>query len=685
MQILPNGLCQFIDSSGAPLASGTVGFYAPGTLNPLTTFQDQAGTIPNANPVPLNSRGQALIWGSGIYRQILKDASGVTIWDALTQSADAAFSGSTGASLIGFDGTNLAVQLQTRINRVVDSIASLRALSKATYTRAFVTGYYAPRDGGGGAYSYDASDTTTADNGCTVIVATDGGRWKIQQTGYISVLQAGAKGDNVTNDTNAFRAAAATGLNVYVPATTAGYQILDAVTFATISQKVFGDGRFKTVINVPATFNMAATGVFVSGATCVEYIDLSILFVQPDTSTIASMTQYPAAISGRGQPGQRVIRCRISRAWVGLDWLDNVGQSTVDDLICSAFFAAINLDGAVDSVRIDNLHCWPVDLTTNQTTAMTLNGSIGINSGRCDDLKVNGGLMFVDTPFNFFTGTRANAGTTIGTITDTDQDGFGGIAMNGGTIAVVGGLLTAGTLNHPKLNIFSGSISYTGCQMLVNAAFPAAAGQAFMSVRGASATLTMTGCSISHTVDACIVSCPSGTMSIVGNTIVHQANAVFAQPFFITDAQGIANITDNTTGPLGTGSAVFYSALADGPNVVTGNLLFGHQIVAPEGTGYYEENFDNVATAQFVGARLKGKVKTRRFTGALVGGVVTFAHGISNLNQKLILSSGYFRGGSGEAQPLPITVDGGNINATGGAGTAAYRITVQYTDQQQGW
>lgn len=93
MQILPNGKSQFIDSAGQPLSSGSVGFYFPGTLNPKPTYQDSAGTIANPNPVPLDSRGQAIIWGSGVYRQILKDASGVTIWDQLTEDANSGLTG----------------------------------------------------------------------------------------------------------------------------------------------------------------------------------------------------------------------------------------------------------------------------------------------------------------------------------------------------------------------------------------------------------------------------------------------------------------------------------------------------------------------------------------------------------------------------------------------------------------
>lgn len=93
MQILPNAKSQFIDSAGQPLSSGSVGFYFPGTLNPKATFQDMAGTIANPNPVLLDSRGQALIWGSGIYRQILKDASGVTIWDQITEDPNGGLTG----------------------------------------------------------------------------------------------------------------------------------------------------------------------------------------------------------------------------------------------------------------------------------------------------------------------------------------------------------------------------------------------------------------------------------------------------------------------------------------------------------------------------------------------------------------------------------------------------------------
>lgn len=84
--LLPNGKQQFEDINGDPLVAGTVEFYVQETLVPKDTWQDSAQAVLNTNPVVLDSRGQALIYGSGVYRQIVKDVDGNTIWDQLTAS-----------------------------------------------------------------------------------------------------------------------------------------------------------------------------------------------------------------------------------------------------------------------------------------------------------------------------------------------------------------------------------------------------------------------------------------------------------------------------------------------------------------------------------------------------------------------------------------------------------------------
>jgi len=263
MQLLQNGKQQWIDQNGLPLANGTVGFYAPGTLNPQATYQDQGGTIQNTNPITLDSRGQAIVWGTGTYRQIVKDASGVTIWDQIvdTPTGGASLSntaGAGGAALVGFDGGTVADFFKSKNNRVVDSIAALRTLSKTLYTRAFVTGYYAIGDGGGGPYQYDPADTTSADNGGTIIVASDGGRWKLQKVDWISCRQFGAKGDSTTDDTTALQAWLNIGGNLWAPA--GNYKITAALKWAIDNTWIQGAGRSLTIFN----FNFSGPSALLS-------------------------------------------------------------------------------------------------------------------------------------------------------------------------------------------------------------------------------------------------------------------------------------------------------------------------------------------------------------------------------------------------------------------------------------
>lgn len=113
------------------------------------------------------------------------------------------------SSSITINGTPVdlggSITVSGAISIFVSNITDLRAVNKATYQFAYVEGYYASGDGGGGNYYYDEADTTSADNGGTIIVATDGGRWKLSYQDSISIKQFGAKGDGTTNDAPAIQ------------------------------------------------------------------------------------------------------------------------------------------------------------------------------------------------------------------------------------------------------------------------------------------------------------------------------------------------------------------------------------------------------------------------------------------------------------------------------------------------
>lgn len=84
--LLPDGKQQFLSNTGVPLASGKVFMYVPNTTTFKNTWQDAAQVTLNTNPVILDASGRALIYGSGIYRQLVQTSAGVPIYDALTTS-----------------------------------------------------------------------------------------------------------------------------------------------------------------------------------------------------------------------------------------------------------------------------------------------------------------------------------------------------------------------------------------------------------------------------------------------------------------------------------------------------------------------------------------------------------------------------------------------------------------------
>lgn len=75
---------QFFDNSGAVLTGGLLYTYTAGTTTPVTTYQDSAGTVPNANPIVLDSVGRvsAEVWltTGAAYKLVLKTSTGTTLW-----------------------------------------------------------------------------------------------------------------------------------------------------------------------------------------------------------------------------------------------------------------------------------------------------------------------------------------------------------------------------------------------------------------------------------------------------------------------------------------------------------------------------------------------------------------------------------------------------------------------------
>ena len=78
--LLPNGKQYYTTNGGLPLVGGKLYTYEAGTLIPKLTYSDAAATVPNPNPVFLDSRGEAIVFWSGTYKVELRDSVDNVIW-----------------------------------------------------------------------------------------------------------------------------------------------------------------------------------------------------------------------------------------------------------------------------------------------------------------------------------------------------------------------------------------------------------------------------------------------------------------------------------------------------------------------------------------------------------------------------------------------------------------------------
>jgi len=131
---------------------------------------------------------------------------------AAAASATAAATSATASASSATTAQAAAVEAQTIISPVsVVDYTALRAYAGVA-TTLNVTGYLvtAAPQGIAGTFTRDDSDTTSADNGGTIIVASNGKRWKRVFDGPVSIQWFGVKGDGATDDTSLINSAIST-------------------------------------------------------------------------------------------------------------------------------------------------------------------------------------------------------------------------------------------------------------------------------------------------------------------------------------------------------------------------------------------------------------------------------------------------------------------------------------------
>lgn len=118
---------QFIDANGEPVVGGKLYTYAAGTTTPLASYVSKNGAT-NANPIILDTRGEANIWLTSVaYKFALYTSADVLVWtvdDIIGAVGAGDLAGSSGSSLIGFIQAGsgaVATTVQTKLRERISA------------------------------------------------------------------------------------------------------------------------------------------------------------------------------------------------------------------------------------------------------------------------------------------------------------------------------------------------------------------------------------------------------------------------------------------------------------------------------------------------------------------------------------------------------------------------------------
>ncbi len=109
--LIPVGY-QFFTNAGGTLSGGFLYTYVAGSATtPQATYSDDALSVLNPNPIPLNAAGRCAVSGTEVniypigasYKLVLTDSAGVQVWSHDQVDPAAPWNISTGSGTAGLD------------------------------------------------------------------------------------------------------------------------------------------------------------------------------------------------------------------------------------------------------------------------------------------------------------------------------------------------------------------------------------------------------------------------------------------------------------------------------------------------------------------------------------------------------------------------------------------------------
>ncbi len=384
----------------------------------------------------------------------------------------------------------------------------------------------------------------------------------------------GADPTGATSSTAALQAALNTGRSVYVPQ--GSYLLTNMVTVGQF-QTVYGDGKGRSVFLIDAaTFNMAATCVFSVGRNA-TFREMGVSCAQPDTTSRASMHQYPPIFRYPGQPRVTFEAVRISGAWDGVLATGNTGGGRFNSFECGAINCGIEFNDPLDFIHIEGAHFWPFGFEdANRLQAWLDGNTVATKLNSIDGLEVTGYSTY---------GCRTETTDSFGTMSSVNLDGARScILMAGGHLEIASLYKTAGTVAGAyAVKQSGGTLRVTGYEITM----AASANDAAVQITGANTAAVWTaGIVRLAPADQPVFDINSASATLIlGDTYFpFGTNTVRTVPFVRQQAGRLTMTGCRFRDRGGSGSGAAVTLADDNWHVISGNAFLDWDVGAPPTT-----------------------------------------------------------------------------------------------------
>ena len=388
------------------------------------------------------------------------------------------------------------------------------------------------------------------------------------------------------------------------------YKMGRAAVLKTPGQQVLGRGAALSTLIFFTDFNLSngagvltfSSSVFATTrADAPDFADFRIKGFQPDVNTaqtdaqqLASLVQV-SCIDARGGYRASFRRLVLTVCMRGIDLRGDTGQTVIDDLLGSNFVTDIEIDGALDTIRVTKHHNFPTNITANQA-ALARRTAVAIRSGRMDDLKVSDSMCIAARlcyhQYNGIVRTIAAdgyvspGGFTSAAFSNYNFDIYNqGWQVDNGTVTFVGGYYASdkgGLINAGVVNVVAPSLI-------------AANSNNYFTLNAGMLNISSAPISDNNTNFTFILQ-NGGQLSFNGNNYGWNpsASANTSKSKIVVNG-GTIVATGNTVQSRGPGTqgpdAYFFKIVSDGNHAITGNSVPGWQnFRAPPILGRYGEN-----------------------------------------------------------------------------------------------